>query len=90
MIYQGIWYVCIRIYCGVEPKSRIIERPLLVNGYASRSGFMGNRSFPTQWENSYQSYNSLYTTTINALNRQRTYNFSQLSKTEQLIEVFSI
>jgi hypothetical protein len=45
---------------------------LLVNGYASRSGFIGNSSFPTQRENSYQSYTFLYTK-INALNRQRIY-----------------
>jgi hypothetical protein len=61
------------IYCGVAPKSRIVEHPLLVNGYASRNGFIGNSSFPTQWENSYQSYTFLYIT-INALNRQCTYN----------------
>jgi hypothetical protein len=26
------------VYCGVAPKSRSIERPLLVNGYASHNG----------------------------------------------------
>jgi hypothetical protein len=65
--------------CGVAPKSRSIERPLLVNGYASRNGFIGNSSFPTQWENSYQSYIFLHTT-INALNRQRTYNMQPLNE----------
>jgi hypothetical protein len=87
------WYTVrvfiLREQCGMTLKSQIIERPLLVNGYASRSGFIGNSSFPTQRENSYQSYNSLYRT-INALNRQRTYNISQLSKMVQLNEVFSI
>jgi hypothetical protein len=87
-VYKSTATVC-DIYCGVAPKSHIIERPLLVKGHASRSGFIGNSSFPTQRENSCQSYNSLYKT-INALNRQRTYNISQLSKTEQLNEVFSI
>jgi hypothetical protein len=33
----------IEIYCGVAHKGRNIERPLLVNGYPSRNGFMGNR-----------------------------------------------
>jgi hypothetical protein len=63
----------------VAPKSRIIERPLLVNGYASLNGFIGNSSFPTQRENSYQSYTFLYTI-INALNRQRTYNIQPLNE----------
>jgi hypothetical protein len=66
-------------YCGVAPKSHSIERPLLVNGYASRNGFIGNSSFPTQRENSYQSYTFLHTT-INALNQQRTYNMQPLNE----------
>jgi hypothetical protein len=35
-------------YCGVPPKSRIIERPLIANGYTSRSGFIGNAYKSTQ------------------------------------------
>jgi hypothetical protein len=67
------------IYCGMAPKSRIIEHPLLVNGYASRNGFIGSSSFPMQRESSYQSYTFLYTT-INAFNRQRTYNMQPLNE----------
>jgi hypothetical protein len=29
-------------YCGVAPRGRSIERPLLINGYASSRGFIGN------------------------------------------------
>jgi hypothetical protein len=65
--------------CGMAAKSRSTERPLLVNGYASRNGFTGNSSFPTQRENSYQFYTFLHTT-INALNRQRTYNVQPLNE----------
>jgi hypothetical protein len=35
-------------YCGVAPKGRSIERPLLINGYASSSGFIGNDCKSTQ------------------------------------------
>jgi hypothetical protein len=35
-------------YCGVAPKGRSIESPLLINGYASSSGFIGNDCKPTQ------------------------------------------
>jgi hypothetical protein len=38
----------VRVYCGVAPKGRSIERPLLINGYASSSGFIGNDCKPTQ------------------------------------------
>jgi hypothetical protein len=30
------------VYCGVAPKGRSIERPLLINCYARSSGFIGN------------------------------------------------
>jgi hypothetical protein len=35
-------------YCGVAPRSRSIERPLLINGYALSSGFTGNDCKSTQ------------------------------------------
>jgi hypothetical protein len=35
-------------YCGVAPKACSIERPMLINGYASSSGFIGNDCKPTQ------------------------------------------
>jgi hypothetical protein len=35
-------------YCGVASKARSIDRPLLVNGYASSSGFIGNDCKYTQ------------------------------------------
>jgi hypothetical protein len=36
------------LYCGMAPKGRSIERPLLINGYASSSGFIGNDCESTQ------------------------------------------
>jgi hypothetical protein len=37
-----------KTYCGVAPKGRSIERPLLISGYASSSGFIGNDCKSTQ------------------------------------------
>jgi hypothetical protein len=39
------------IYCGVAPKAQSIDRPLLVNGYASSIGFIGNNWTFTQQPN---------------------------------------
>jgi hypothetical protein len=35
-------------YCGVAPRGRSKERPLLINGYASSIGFIGNDCKSTQ------------------------------------------
>jgi hypothetical protein len=35
-------------YCGVAPKVQSIDRPLLVNGYASSISFIGNNCKYTQ------------------------------------------
>jgi hypothetical protein len=48
VIHYVITYIVHCRYCGVAPKGRSIERPLLINGYASSSGFIGNDCKPTQ------------------------------------------
>jgi hypothetical protein len=48
MIEAKTFRTFIRIYCGVEPKGRSIDRPLLINGYTSSSGFIGNDCKPMQ------------------------------------------
>jgi hypothetical protein len=43
--------------CGMAPKGRNIERSLLINGYVSNSGFIGNdRKFTQQPSPKYQRF----------------------------------